>query len=330
MKRVARLLALTLSLPLFFGCSGQTHDSATEAPGFVTWSSQEPDTLASIWLVETLIAPGSKVTVLPPGAPTGDAITIAVPQGTYAREERRSAFAALLDGYGLHDSTLRRLNAIIETIEISPWRRAGDREAMVVETNLREAQRRFGDDTACMVTFFDYAYEALAAAAVTDLTRTLWQEGASYADCNAGEPAAAGTGKVAVTSIAKLVEWISAGRSVTFVDTREAPEYRRGHIPGAKNITLRAMDRQALAQLRTADIVVPYCVKDFRGYEVARFLAAQGIDNVHVMQPHGIAGWKALGLPIAQGDYRADTEAAALAQLRRCATMPNRCIAALE
>jgi len=53
-------------------------------------------------------------------------------------------------------------------------------------------------------------------------------------------------------------------------------------------------------------------VKDFRGYEVAKKLRKQGI-NAAIMNPYGIKGWIAAGLPVAG---RGLSESEALKQLQ--------------
>jgi rhodanese-related sulfurtransferase len=110
---------------------------------------------------------------------------------------------------------------------------------------------------------------------------------------------------------------------VVFVDTRETQEFEESHIPGALNIKLRDIDAQSVAVLKGADLVISYCLKDFRGYEVARKLMHHGVDNSAVMNPHGYVAWRTLGLPIAS---RGGQKAAALARLDSCAQDIDGCL----
>ena len=82
---------------------------------------------------------------------------------------------------------------------------------------------------------------------------------------------------------------------VLFIDTREKEEFNEGHIPGAIHLRLVDIDKADLSRLKDYDFVVPYCLKDFRGYEVARKLKSIGFDNVFMMTPSGLRGWQKSG-----------------------------------
>lgn len=89
-----------------------------------------------------------------------------------------------------------------------------------------------------------------------------------------------------------------SNRRVIYIDTREKEEFDEGHIPGAWNIPLRKVSqltKQQMDLLRNADIVVPYCIKDFRGYEVARELQRLGISQVKLIDGFGLTAWKKNG-----------------------------------
>jgi rhodanese-related sulfurtransferase len=142
---------------------------------------------------------------------------------------------------------------------------------------------------------------------------------------NAGPPAGPAqspdrerTALVSPIPVDDLLAAMRQGRSVVFVDAREPPEYREEHIPGAVNVPLRAIPAAALSTYAEADMVIPYCLKDFRGFEVARALREQGVDNVRLLSRPGINGWKALGLPTA-GEVPGRTDDEAQAELTRCA-----------
>jgi len=98
-------------------------------------------------------------------------------------------------------------------------------------------------------------------------------------------------------SIESLVEKVREG-GVLFIDTREPEEFAEYHIPGAINLPIYRLSSNDLVELKSAKMVVPYCVKDFRGYEVAKTLLSFGLTNIAVMTPSGLKGWGRLGLPI--------------------------------
>ncbi len=110
------------------------------------------------------------------------------------------------------------------------------------------------------------------------------------------------TAVVGHLKIDDVIARIEMGERVLFVDAREAREYREQHLPGAINLTLRDMDTDAAQAMQGADLIITYCVKDFRGYELARALAQHMPGKVATLNPYGLKGWKARGLPVVQGD----------------------------
>ena len=120
-----------------------------------------------------------------------------------------------------------------------------------------------------------------------------------------------------------ILSKIKAGAKVVFVDAREPEEFAEDHLPGALNMTLRQVNREVASKLRSADLIVTYCLKDFRGFELGRALKNQGLTNVRLMKAHGIYGWKKQELPITSRDGMTDVESVAL--LRRCANDMNDC-----
>ena len=86
---------------------------------------------------------------------------------------------------------------------------------------------------------------------------------------------------------------------MVFVDVRETEEFDEDHIPGAINVKIRDLRDFDYNSIAKADLVVPYCVKDFRGFEMARLLKQSGIANVVLMRPYGLKGWMTMGLPTA-------------------------------
>lgn len=102
----------------------------------------------------------------------------------------------------------------------------------------------------------------------------------------------------------EALESINAGKRIIFVDVREPDEFIEERIKGAINIPMRDINAEVLASLSDADIVIPYCVKDFRGFEVAKVFKQQGLRNVRVLEVSGIAGWNKLSLPVESGEQK--------------------------
>ena len=112
----------------------------------------------------------------------------------------------------------------------------------------------------------------------------------------------------------EVARMIAGGRKVVFVDVREPEEFREFHIPGAISAPVRDLGDLDLARLEGADLVIPYCLKDFRGFEGAKALRGRGVANLALLAGFGIKSWKKSGLPVA-GEVSGLTDAKAGEQL---------------
>jgi rhodanese-related sulfurtransferase/DNA-binding transcriptional ArsR family regulator len=97
----------------------------------------------------------------------------------------------------------------------------------------------------------------------------------------------------------QLIERIRAGE-VTLLDVRPTEEYRAAHIAGALSVPLEELEGRLLALPKDREVVAycrgPYCV--LAPEAVAR-LRARGYRAVALSD--GVADWRALGLPVAEG-----------------------------
>lgn len=107
---------------------------------------------------------------------------------------------------------------------------------------------------------------------------------------------------------------VAAGERVVFIDVREPAEFAEFRIPGALAMPLRTLYTCDLSVLDGADLVVAYCLKDFRGFEGSKTLIRRGIPNVAVIDGFGIKTWKKQGLPVA-GTFNGKSDAEARAEL---------------
>ena len=113
-----------------------------------------------------------------------------------------------------------------------------------------------------------------------------------------------------------VLRLLVAGESIVFVDAREADEWAEERLPGAVQLPLREIVGDRLQSVPKDATLVAYCIKDFRGFEVARALQRSGY-RVRVLEDPGLQGWKKAKLPTA-GDLakRGDAEAALALQHR--------------
>ena len=97
---------------------------------------------------------------------------------------------------------------------------------------------------------------------------------------------------ISVDEAARLRE---AGAQV--VDVREAVEWRRGHVPGAVHIPVRAIGRRGPAELDPVRPVVLLCASGHRSTLAARTLTKQGFTKVYDVHG-GMMAWHRKALPV--------------------------------
>ncbi len=300
-----------------------------------TWQSLEPDAWASVWLIQAHIDPEANITIRPSGFELDVDTPFAVPGSDFVRDRSSSGFEKLLAKVETLDPTLIRMGEIVHAMESATWASGNDEAPRIVEQAFRTLQDRFDRDyvpVSCYGQFFNALYSSIEHDdSSDDLARNLNTTLASIeSDCawdrpeNSGQVVRKEQNRVKSVEMSALLNAIANGQKVIFVDTRETQEFEEGRIPGAINIKLRNIDAHTVTQdLKSADIVVSYCLKDFRGYEVARKLLHHGVENSAVMDPHGYVAWRTLGLPI---QTRNEEESVALAELNECAASWKKCL----
>lgn len=314
LKRISTRLTciLILALPQL-GWTAE-HYATTYGYGLDKW--------ATAWLLTRRVDPDSSVTVVKDlDELPGDAITFDVPGGRYVRTGDRSAFAAALDASN-HPVSVRdeRLARIVHEIEVAYWQSNNAPATVSVEHAFRRLQRgRDRVPPSCYLRFFDAVAAALDA---TDRRQSLPADRLPN-DCGASADATAGQGEgerdpVREVALETVLHAMREGDEVVFVDVREPEEYAETRIPGAINIPIRELDDDAVAAIAGADLVVSYCVKDFRGFEMAKMLWRAGVQRSVIIKPYGLKGWLSRDLPVA-GDDALSSERAH-ARLRDCLT----------
>ena len=90
---------------------------------------------------------------------------------------------------------------------------------------------------------------------------------------------------------------LERGDDLVLVDVREADEWARGHLAGARHIARGVLERDAEAALPALDTpVVLYCGGGYRSALAARSLGEMGYTNVSSMDG-GWRAWTAAGYP---------------------------------
>lgn len=303
---------LCLALLVLSGCSVPSH----RRDPVVTEYGLGPDKWATAWLMTRHAVPGAELKVVPQGKPLVPGLAFDVPTSPLRRDRDHAAFQAVVEHYRLTDPDLLRMAQIVRDIEVNYWGNPDAVESPAVETAFRSIQQRHGRYSVapeCYLAFYDRVFDAVRA----QRTSGKAIDAASLkVDCHALASEEAQGPLVPEMPIETLLAEMKAGKSVAFVDVREPEEFAEAHIPDALNIQLRELGEDDLAKLRGVDYVVSYCIKDFRGFEMARTLRDAGIGNAVILNPYGIKGWIADGLPTV--GPKAMTPVAAHQRLTQC------------
>lgn len=91
--------------------------------------------------------------------------------------------------------------------------------------------------------------------------------------------------------------------AVTVLDVRPEDEFALGHLPGAVNIPLRALEKR-LSELDPANEIVAYCRGPYcvLSYEAVAALRARGFQARRLED--GLPEWRAAGLPVVGGNIQ--------------------------
>lgn len=319
------LLASICILAMFI--SGCTNKSS-ENNRYITWDSLEPDKWASVWLIKKINL-DAEIVIRPVGAPINEGIPFGVPDAHFTRSHGVSLYESVLTGFEVSDTELKAIGQMIYDIEIAPWSQDSNMHSAYLERAFRKLQERFPEryvPIACYSEFFDSAYRLLKMRAPSEEWLRLEEESSSGKNCTMATDTIAKRDNspfVLEMAIQEVLDMIASGKKVVFVDAREPQEFEELHIPGAVNMRLRDITEAIAPDFEDADLVVGYCIKDFRGFEVARTLAEVGVKPTAILKPFGLAGWRSLGLPVANREV---SDQVAISRLQQCARGEIKCL----
>ena len=306
------------------------------APVFYTWQGIGPDKWASVWLINRKIDPEATIRFIPVNEDIPEATAFDVPKSKFVRTNETSALAKMVSTYKVESGVVKDLIQIIHDIEVDFWSGHVHPRSPVIEISYRDLQSTYGRETvssACYLQFFDNLAGLLGDKESKNLTEDAYKK-LLIPDirCKTEEaPFAEPDRKNLVEEIAirDLLNEAAKGKKIIYVDAREPDEFDEFHIPNAVNLRLRDVNASVAEQFKGADKVVACCLKDFRGFELARAMQQKaGMKNAVIMKPYGINGWKALGLPVA--GTKALEKNIAERRLNECIKNPEECLLELK
>ena len=300
-------------------------DAERTPPQFSTLKGLGFDKWASIWLVEHRITAGTPVIIFDSGSPPAGSLFFDEPSASFNRDADHSTYEKLTTHYDLHSLFLSYFVTTVHDIEIRLWQPDQQSDSHAVETAFRALQDRWGREhvpRVCYGEFFDQLerlfekQHSLRDAEALLPNLSCWKQALS---AELTDP------QVLVTEmpIPTVLGHLRSGARIVFVDVREPDEFQENHIPGAINLSISAANATTTQFLREYDVVVAYCIKDFRGFEMARKLRDLGIQQSVILNPFGIRGWIGSNLPV----YKAGAVSEAQAQqaFKSCIDDPSTC-----
>ena len=329
MQKIIKTLYLLLLLLFLSACTEKNNPQA-----FYTWKGIGPDKWASIWLINRYIDPKAMIKLTAVNGTIEKAIAFDIPPANYKRTSKGSTIAMLAAAYpqASNKQTIETIIQIIHDIEVIAWGKPTHPRSALIEIAYRDLQRLYGRDrvpAACYLAFFDQLETALlkdnATQSITQFQQAITPNARCATQKTSFEQVRDQKQLVQELPIKKILHMMQQGKQVIFVDARELGEYQEYHIPNAVNMPLRQVNAESAQQFVDADLVVAYCLKDFRGFEVAKALKQRaGIKQAVIMNPYGINGWKALGLPTVGS--RALSKIKAKEKLQACLSDLDHCL----
>ena len=299
-------------------------DHSRDQSRYVSWQGVEPDKWATVWLIKRHLDSNAYFQFYPPHTSVQtEGIPFDLPGAALRPQNNLTMFRQLLREAALDLPELIYIDEIIHELEANIWQKNTHPHASWFEFMFRGLQERYGRDSVpvdCYLEFFDRLSELSKSKTIS---AELYQNSLNLSEtCPGAEQQ--DSAFIPQVSQKDVLRAIAMGKNVVLVDTRETGEYLEVHLPNAQHIRLRDVDESVARSLDEADLVVPYCVKDFRAFEVAKALKQRGVETVATLSPNGLKGWLGSGLPVyRQGEY---SDAEASADLMRCAVEPTRCL----
>lgn len=304
-------------------------DTSQNSLVFTTRHGMGFDKWASIWLIKRHVSPGTSIRWLKQQyTDSNSGVLFDTENALYKRTGKASTFSTLITGFNVKFEFLPDFLQLVHDVEINYWGTPEFIYSNYVENQFRHLQEIFGQKKtpmSCYLEFFDNLETNLPRFQEIDPEKFNEVQLLPNTRCAEKdlEPKTPRNQLVSEWPIETVLKAIEKNKKIVFIDVREIDEFTKHHLPGAINVKIRDITKFDITTLDDADLVVPYCVKDFRGFEMARLLKQQNVKNVLLMRPYGLKGWMSMGLPTA--GIRTE-ESTAIKQLKNCAENLDICL----
>lgn len=109
----------------------------TEREVFWSWSTLEPDTVASAWLLERFASPGCEIVLVPKGEDADRGTPFDLPFADLSRTRIHSTFHVIRERMGVERPGLLALEALVDEVEVRSWQRLPSEVSTRLDSELR-------------------------------------------------------------------------------------------------------------------------------------------------------------------------------------------------
>ena len=110
---------------------------SAEKPSFYSWSPWETDSVLTAWAIKRYVFQGAIFASVPKGETLEMAQAINTPDANYRRSGTKTAFEMAVYHHQLQFACLPTLKPLIRLLELAPWRKSTNSEAVKFEYHIK-------------------------------------------------------------------------------------------------------------------------------------------------------------------------------------------------
>jgi len=161
----ARLLLAAAALLAGGSCARKGADAppVRENPRYVSWATLETDKLATVWLLQRVVAPHAEFVFVPKHTLVTNGIAFDTPDAELRRSHSLSCFQSVLRKHAIRDPVLQYIGRLTHDIEVNHWAQKRYPESAGLEARIRELIATYGADPQVCVAHALPVFDALRA-----------------------------------------------------------------------------------------------------------------------------------------------------------------------